>query len=1016
MLAASIIKMADNEDESNNMNGAVLTEISCVSVNGSQTNGSATTSVEIEGENGDGSVEVVVSAEGGDEQGLSELVTVHGEPNASDDGSSEVIGQILGGEVLTSYVQTSDNADDTLTTECTTISSDFLNALGPATTIIYVQPDGSFVESSGLSVEEQQQLLEQLSKQQLVQVTGNEATRLIEQSQAQAPAPAPKPAQSAKPAVISSVDVQQVIDHVNKSQVRAQTVQNRSHTATPKILQRSVQPLTPSYISLEAGNVITGQLTATLQPQPFTIVQNASQQLQSVAKQVALHQSQNGAQQIQQKLAEPIHIQVQAPLKQELKQRQAAPITILQSQSLPVSQSVVKVSTVGTVSTPQIIHITPVPGQQQYFLQNPGEPPIQLLLQKPTPVVSSISVPIVHKVQTPVSSSNSATVVKSPAAKPATVSIHPTLILTPSPSVSSTTTKILTLPTKTTTVVTKVSAPAVEKEKPKVKNRQKKPLKIQTRSGRVSRPPKHKVKDYKFIKTEDLAESHQSDSDDYSEISVEDEEGNEGKKKTNVDGLSLRSKAFKCETCEKSYIGIAGLNRHYKLKPTHDKSQTSSPVAKEDSKTTEEQTQPEAAKTSPGKEATTQKVQADSTRQIVPRRPGRPKGSGKSSLPKRLGRKPKRGRPGRPPKHQTALTMEQQAQRRRSRLTEFIQQYDDEDLMEIVLPRLAKVMTVWEFVLMKVENGHLSKQQFPSVYHEFEQLHSQVKKMAQEHFSISSGSQAAMEVTNMEVLKSLGITDPSSALTPLKSSNGQQCTTRSQATKSPRNVENTRMFPPAKRFKMENCSGENNDSEVNQNGIQKPEVNDESMLLREPQVVLTRLENLTDTDADPATRTEEEAAMDTEESLPDPEVGKPQEDPDGELTEVLNSSGSVDIADQVKQLEQALSSETTGEETMPEDEGKNGNPSQTESLEEAEALEESVVTEVVMQSAEDQEETSVLIQTAEGLVRQSAIELASKGIVIVNGPDGSTVHIEAPEGVPLETVHALLGIKIERKT
>ncbi|KAG7328159.1 hypothetical protein KOW79_008103 [Hemibagrus wyckioides] len=1005
--------MADNEEESSNTNGTALAEVSPVSVSGTQTSVSATTSSQIEGEHGDGSVKVVVSSEGGGQQGLSQLVTIHSESSAdakAADGSSEVIGQILSGEVLTSYVQASDNAEDTVTTECTTISSDFLNALGPATTIIYVQPDGSFVESSGLSVEEQQQLLEQLSKQQLVQVTGNEATRLIEQSQAPAPAPAPKPAQSSKPSIISSVDVQQVIDHVNKSQVRAQAEQNRSHTATPKILQRGVQAQTPSYITLEAGNVISGQLTTTLQPQPFTIVQNASQQLQSAAKQVALHQSQNGAQPIQQKLAEPIHIQVQAPPKQEIK-RQATPITILQPQSLPVSQSVVKVSTVGTVSTPQIIHITPVPGQQQYFLQNPGEPPIQLLLQKPAPVVSSISVPIVHKVQAP-ASSNSVTAGKSPAAKPAAVSIHPTLILTPSTSVSSTTTKTLTPPSKPTAIVTKVKAPAVEKEKPKVKNRQKKPLKIQTRSGRVSRPPKYKVKDYKFIKTEDLAESHQSDSDDYSEISVEDEEGSEGRKKTDVDGLSLRSRAFKCETCEKSYIGIAGLNRHYKLKPAHDKNQTSTPVVEEDSKPTEEQhTQIEAAKTSPVKEATTQKVQADSTRQIVPRRPGRPKGSGKSSLPKRLGRKPKRGRPGRPPKHQTALTMEQQAQRRRSRLTEFIQQYDDEDLMEIVLPRLAKVMTVWKFVLMKVENGHLSKQQFPSVYREFEQLHSQVKKMAQEHFSISPASRAAIEVTNMDVLKSLGITDPSSTSTPLNSSNGQQCTIRNQAAKSPRNIENTRMLPPAKRFKMENCCGENDDSAVNQNGIQKHEANDDSMLLREPQVVLTRLESL-NTEADPATRTEE-AAMDTGECLLDPEAGKPQEDPDGELTEVLNSSGSVDITDQVKQLEQVLSSEPTDKEIMLKDE--NGNPPQTEGLDEAEALVEPVISEVVMQSVEAQEET-LFIQTAEGLVRQSAEELASKGIVIVNGPDGSTVHIEAPEGVPLETVHALLGIETERKT
>lgn len=298
--------MADNEDESSNTNGAALTEVRSVNVSGSQAKVSANTSSQIEGENGEGSIKVVVSGEGGVEQGLSQLVTIHSAASTGTktvEGSSEVIGQILGTEVLTSYVQASDNAEDTGATECATISSDFLNALGPATTIIYVQPDGSFVESSGLSVEEQQQLLEQLSKQQLVQVTGNEATRLIEQSQAATPTP--KPAQSAKPAVISSVDVQQVIDHVNKSQVRTQAELSRSHTATPKILQRNVQAQTPSYITLEAGNVISGQLTTTLQPQPFTLVQNASQQLQSVAKQVALHQSQNGAQPIQPKVKFP---------------------------------------------------------------------------------------------------------------------------------------------------------------------------------------------------------------------------------------------------------------------------------------------------------------------------------------------------------------------------------------------------------------------------------------------------------------------------------------------------------------------------------------------------------------------------------------------------------------------------------------------------------------------------------------------------------------------------------------
>ncbi|XP_066529915.1 zinc finger protein 839 [Hoplias malabaricus] len=968
-------------------------------------------------------------------------------------GCQEVIGHILGTEVLTSYVQTegAEGAD------CATVSADLLNALSPATTIIYVQPDGSFVESSGLSAEEQQQLIEQLSKQHLVQVTGNEAARIFEQPQthktiptpvtlsapkpaqvsnpapapkpvpnsAPAPKPAPPPAPSAKPVAIAPVDVQQVIDHVNKTQVIAQTEPARVHA--PKILQKTVTAQPTSYITLEPGSLISGApLTATIPTQPFTIVQNAAQQLQTAAKQVALQQTHNEAHPIQPKPSEPIHIQVQAAPKPEIKQHQAAPITILQPQSLPVSQPLVKVSTVATVSTPQIIHITPVPGQQQYFLQNPGEPPIQLLLQKPAPVVSSISVPIVHKVQAP-TAVPSPSPTKNPAAKPSVIAPPQTLILTPTPptSVASPTTKVLTPPTKVTTVVTKVLPPAVgkekekekDKEKPKEKNRQKKALKIQTRSGRVSRPPKHKVKDYKFIKNEDLAESHQSDSDDYSEISVEDEEGDENKKKMADDGLSLRKKAFKCETCEKAYIGLAGLNRHYRLNTSHNKSQTCPPEEKE-AKSPEKETVTEAPKTSPVKAATTQKVQADSTRPVEKRRPGRPKGSGKSSLPKRLGRKPKRGRRGRPPKYLTAAaTVEQQEQRRRVRLTEFIRQYDDEDLMEIVLPRLAKVMTVWEFVLMKVEKGHPSRQQFPSVYHEFEQLHSQVKKMAQEHFSISPASRPALEINNMEVLKSLGVTD-------LRNVGSTQSTVRTnQATKSLQSIENTKMLPPAKRFKMENCGGEKNDSPIKiQNGIQKDDASNGSTLLREPQVVLTRLENFNSVavvDGDlpscsetPGARTEEEP-MDTGIAPGDLEAAKLQEPTDKKISEDLNSREYVDVADQMEQLEQALSSDVP--ESAPQEgtppEGSS-DPPQVDSLVDAEMVEEPAVSHVI-ETAQAEE---IFIQTAEGLVRQSAEELASKGIVIVNGPDGTTMHIEAPEGVPLETVHALLGIETERQT
>ncbi|XP_052009875.1 uncharacterized protein znf839 [Xyrauchen texanus] len=972
--------MADNEDDNNPASKSAVTKIENVEESGSVLQAEATQTT-AEGENNqEGSTEpctVSSSGEGGVD--LAELLqSGSGVDVKVVDATQEVIEQIVSGEIITdqniitSYIQTA--ADDGMTAECATVSGDVLSAFEQTTTIIYLQPDGSFVESSGLSAEEQKQLIEQLAKHQLVHVTESEV--------------------AAKPSITPSVDVQQVI--VSEAQVIAQAEPAPTHTTTPKILQKTVTAQPTSYITLEANNL---QLATAIPTQPASIVQNASQQLQSVAKQITLQQAQNGAHMPSQKAAEPIQMKVQTPPKQDNKLRQATPIAILQPQNLSAGQPLVKVSTVGTLSSPQIIHITPVPGQQQYFLQNPGDPPIQLLLQKPTPVVGTISVPIGHKVPFPVPPN-----IKSNLAKPSVAPAPITKVLTPSLKVVSSPAKVVT-PTKVVTVATKTSTPVVEKEKPREKNRQKKPQKIKTRSGRVSRPPKHKVKDYKFIKNEDLAESHQSDSDDYSEISVEDEDGEEGRKKTSDMTLNFRDKAFKCETCEKGYIGVAGLSRHYKINPTHDKNQTYS-QAEDYSKTREERS--EVTDTGHAKSLSTQKVQE--TAKVEVRRPGRPRGPGR---PRRVGRPPKRGRPGRPPKYPRGMTLEQQAQRQRNQLKEFIKQFDDEDLMEIVLPRLARVMTVWEFVMMKVEKGYPSKQQFPSVYHEFEQLHSQVKKMALEYLHTSPASWPAIEVNNMGVLQSLGITDPS-VLKLLNSSEGQQSQRTNQATKSFRNIENAKMLPPAKRFKIENCNEETNGFQVNQNGIQKDET---VAVLRKPQVVLTRLENLNSVDltADNGTQsTENDAPLRTEDEPMETEVTTSEsdatnmtEDPDPEISKVLNSTTDVDVVDQMKQLEQALSTDvelkTSQEPTQQEVEES-----------QASALEDPMVGDVIQPVG--QEESPVIIQTAEGLVMQSAEELAAKGIVIVNGPDGTMMHIEAPEGVPLETVHALLGIETDRKT
>lgn len=248
-------------------------------------------------------------------------------------------------------------------------------------------------------------------------------------------------------------------------------------------------------------------------------------------------------------------------------------------------------------------------GQQLFLQQCPGDPPIQLLLQSTAPVVGSL-VPLVHSVSSQATSANPDC---SPGPKASTVaqlqkpSDVNTTALTPikttptpttktvgisqvksaangtvssknplQPSVASTVVTLQSSPPNTTHIATGSPSLALkekEKDKDKKVKREKKMVKVQTRSGRVSRPPKYKAKDFKFIKMEDLADSHQSDSDDYSDVSVEDEESM--RKDSPASGtcqthtFSHKFRSHHCQTCDKAYIGPGGLNRHYKLNPTH---------------------------------------------------------------------------------------------------------------------------------------------------------------------------------------------------------------------------------------------------------------------------------------------------------------------------------------------------------------------------------------------------------------------------------------------------------------
>uniref|UniRef100_A0ACB8G646 Uncharacterized protein n=1 Tax=Sphaerodactylus townsendi TaxID=933632 RepID=A0ACB8G646_9SAUR len=283
--------------------------------------------------------------------------------------------------------------------------------------------------------------------------------------------------------------------------------------------------------------------------------QNASQQLQDAARRVALQQGRSEAaatavpppaRLLPPKQLDTICVQLQPDQTKENERPAFATIATIQSQNVTTTQPVEKNAKVLGVNVvnPQVIRIEPLTGtgSHQFFLHNSSGPTIQLLLQRPHRQVSA------DKIMTQQILNEQRS--KSPMQTPRGIVVS----TNPANSIGNC-------------------------EKKHREQKLKKTLKVKTRSGRISRPPKYKAKDYKFIKTEDLADCHQSDSDDYSELSVEEDEEGKDKGMPLFGPLAydLRPKLFKCQTCEKSYIGKGGLARHYKLNPDHGPQESSPP-------------------------------------------------------------------------------------------------------------------------------------------------------------------------------------------------------------------------------------------------------------------------------------------------------------------------------------------------------------------------------------------------------------------------------------------------------
>ncbi|NXL60776.1 ZN839 protein, partial [Chordeiles acutipennis] len=525
----------------------------------------------------------------------------------------------------------------------------------------------------------------------------------------------------------------------------------------------------------------------------------------------------------------------------------------IQSKTIMLSQSVGRHSSVPGLGiiNPQIIRIQPITGteqQQQLFLHNSSESPVQLLMQRPLPSPGSVSV---NKIPT-------SKMLNGQKAACATVPA------TRSPNLAA-----MVAASSANTLIPRL-------EKKQKDDKLKKSLKVKTRSGRISRPPIYKAKDYKFIKMEDLADGHQSDSDDYSELSIEDDEEGKVKGKDALfssSNYNLKPKMFKCQTCEKSYIGKGGLARHYKLNPGHGQLESSPqkiPLSEPNGSVfvdsacgiREETISPahldsiavtlnnENALATNLEETTCKSAESrhllaeqENETSSGHRGPVTPKGPGRPRRPKRRGR-PRMGgrsrcsgrlsRPGQSPsKSLNSVSAEHNVFRRKARLKELIQQCDNEDLMELALPRLTKLVTVYEFLLMKVEKGYPAKAYFPDVYREFEDLHNMVKKMAYDHLSNSDllSCQQPVEIKDAKVAESLGITE---ILTGERRTQGvdscSQCIIKMVSEQVPveilgqkRLAESSReqLLPSAKRTKLEDVMENVNNAYASQDEVKE---------------------------------------------------------------------------------------------------------------------------------------------------------------------------------------------------
>lgn len=254
---------------------------------------------------------------------------------------------------------------------------------------------------------------------------------------------------------------------------------------------------------------------------------------------------------------------------------------------------------------------------------------------------------------------------------------------------------------------------------------EKKKHRPRTRSGRISKPPSYMVKDYKRIHHLDFDDEPYDDSDGgYSDYQVSDDEERSGRR--SFTGLGGRPRNYKCPTCSKSYIGRGGLCRHLRLYPDHGNPSDVEELSVHD----------ETSNTPPPSSA-------------MERRPGEGRSSDAGDRNPAMMAAPQRSR-----------YADLASIRRKSRLREAARACRDEEVMEVVLPRVTEMVSLWEFLLSKCEKGDPPQLQVPDMLIQMEELLREMRALGQESLKAVESSDVGGTLVKIEdeaVAQALGL-------------------------------------------------------------------------------------------------------------------------------------------------------------------------------------------------------------------------------------------------------------------